>query len=223
MFLKIENVFKDYTSREGRTIRVLNNVSLAINPGEKVAIMGASGSGKSTLLYILGLLARPSSGRYFCETEDLLALNQNQKAHFRRNQLGFVFQNFCLLPAANVLENVLVALEYSSLSFKERKKMALEWLEKVGLNHRAGHYPTELSGGEAQRVALARALINQPKIILADEPTGNLDSFNSQMILDLLAQFHQKSAALIIITHNSQVADFCERKFILENGQLKFF
>lgn len=220
MFLEIKNLSKNYRHNEGQKITVLKNISFEINSGKKIAIMGESGSGKSTLLYLLGLLMTPDSGEIWCQGENLGRLKNEAKARWRKKELGFVFQNFCLMAHLNILQNVLVALEYSDLNFEQREIRALEILKKVGLGERKNHQPRELSGGECQRAALARALVNGPRLILADEPTGNLDKASSGRVLELFDEFQKQDGIVVLVTHNVDVANFCEVKFLLKDGEL---
>jgi putative ABC transport system ATP-binding protein len=223
MLLEIKNLSKEYLcSKSGQKVAVLKDINLTINSAEKIAITGLSGSGKSTLLNILGLLDRPDSGSYFWKWENVLELDKNAQADFRRQHIGFVFQNFGLLPGYTVLENLLQAMKYSEIGLNDRQKLAHSLLEKVGLAERRNHLPRELSGGQCQRLGLARALYNRPRLLLADEPTGNLDRQNTAQILKLFEDFHQDSGTLIIVTHNQEVASFCEKKYVLENGTLAF-
>jgi putative ABC transport system ATP-binding protein len=215
--LEIRDVTKHY--RMGvEVVRALDGVSLTIRKGEYVGIMGASGSGKSTLLNILGCLDLPTSGRYFLGGEDVARLSQSALAAVRGRRIGFVFQTFELLARATALKNVALPLVYSRTP--ERKQRALEALERVGLTDRAYHRPNELSGGQRQRVAIARALAQQPDILLADEPTGNLDSKTGKEILSLFDQLNREGQTIVIVTHDPAVADHCRRIVRLADGKV---
>jgi putative ABC transport system ATP-binding protein len=212
-----ENVVKEY--RMGQVIvQALAGVSLKIARNEVVAIMGPSGSGKSTLMAILGCLDRPTSGSYLLDSEQVSRLNDNQLASIRNRKVGFVFQSFNLLPRVNALANVELPLRYSGTSHGRRDR-AREALKAVGLGDRMNHRPSELSGGQQQRVAIARALVNEPAIIMADEPTGNLDSHSGKEIIDLLLNLNRdKKTTLIIITHDPKIAAQAQRVIHLQDG-----
>lgn len=200
------------------TVHALDGVNLEIKRGELVAIVGASGSGKSTLMNILGCLDRPSSGRYWLDGEDVSRLSDNRLAAVRNRQIGFVFQTFNLLARTTALENVEVPLLYGRVS--SAKQRAKEALERVGLANRMHHRPNELSGGQRQRVAIARALVNSPSMILADEPTGNLDSKTSEEILDLFMDLNRQGVTVIIVTHEHDVAERCARRIHMRDGKI---
>jgi putative ABC transport system ATP-binding protein len=215
--LEVRDVTKHY--RMGtEVVRALDGVSLAIHHGEYVAIMGASGSGKSTLLNILGCLDLPTSGRYFLGGEDVASLSQSALAVVRGRRVGFVFQTFELLPRATALKNVELPLVYARVP--QRRARAMEALKRVGLGERMSHRPNQLSGGQRQRVAVARALAQQPDILLADEPTGNLDSKTGQEILALFDQLNREGQTIVIVTHDATVASRCRRVIRLSDGHI---
>ncbi len=202
----------------GQPVQALAGVTFKIEKGEFVAIMGPSGSGKSTLMNLLGCLDIPSSGSYRLENLDIQDLNSNQLAEVRNRRIGFVFQSFNLLPRATALENTELPLLYGRVA--KATEIAMEALERVGLAHRAKHKPTELSGGECQRVAIARALVNSPAIILADEPTGNLDSATGKEILGLFQELNQEAVTLILVTHEQEVARQAKRIMQMKDGKI---
>lgn len=197
---------------------VLKGLNLAINPNEYVALMGPSGSGKSTLMNILGCLDTPTSGNYILNGQDVSKMEDNDLADVRNKEIGFVFQQFNLMPRLNALENVGIPLIYAGVSKKERMERAMEMLGKVGLQDRADHKPNELSGGQCQRVAIARALINNPAIILADEPTGNLDSKTSEEIMEMFATIHSSGNTVVLVTHEEDIAEHAMRIVRLLDG-----
>ncbi|MIJ59335.1 ABC transporter ATP-binding protein, partial [Salmonella enterica subsp. enterica] len=194
------------------------NINLSVYEGEWLAIMGPSGSGKSTLLNILSLMDTPSSGEYILDNENLEQMDEEQKITLRREKIGLVFQQFHLIPYLNALENVMLSQYYHSSVDEEDAKMVLE---KVGLSHRLTHLPSQLSGGEQQRVCIARALINNPELLLADEPTGNLDEANEQIVLQTLQKLKNEGKTIVLITHNPDLAKFADRTLILQHGVLK--
>ena len=200
------------------TIRALKTVSIDINQGEYVAFMGPSGSGKSTLMNIIGCLDTPSGGQYVLNNQDVSDMTENDLAEIRNKEIGFVFQTFNLLPRATSLENVALPLIYAGYGKAEREEKAQKALEGVGLGERSSHKPNELSGGQRQRVAIARALVNDPSIILADEPTGNLDSKTSYDIMDLFADLHDKGNTIIMVTHEDDIAHYAHRIVRLRDG-----
>ena len=205
-------------------VRALDGVDLNIDRGEYLAIMGPSGSGKSTLMNILGCLDRPSHGRYTLSGEDVSSLSKVQLAAIRNRQIGFVFQSFNLLPRTSALRNVLLPLVYKrqdKLSPQAREEMALAALEAVGLVDRANHEPNELSGGQRQRVAIARALVNDPALLLADEPTGNLDSKTGSEIMGILQTLHGRGRTIVIVTHEDEIAAHTERTILLRDGKIE--
>jgi len=201
-------------------VRALRSLSLEIKKNEYVALMGPSGSGKSTLMNIMGCLDTTSSGRYVLNGTDVSGLSDNQLAEIRNREIGFVFQTFNLLPRANALDNVMLPLIYAGLNKKQREERALEVLEQVDLSDRIKHKPNELSGGQRQRVAIARALVNHPSIILADEPTGNIDSKASLDIMGLFEEIHKEGNTIIIVTHEEDIAHHAHRIIRLIDGQI---
>jgi len=204
-------------------VQALRSVSATVEKGEFVAVMGASGSGKSTLMNILGCLDRPTSGTYVLDGEDVSRLSKNQLASVRNKKIGFVFQSYNLLPRITAVKNVALPMMYNGSSYKsdkERTERAITMLGSVGLSERARHKPTELSGGQQQRVAIARALINNPSIILADEPTGNLDTHSSMEIMDVLHQLHDRGTTLVMVTHEVDIASRATRVIYLQDGQI---
>lgn len=209
---------------ERTSIEVLRGVSLAINAGETVSIMGASGSGKSTLMHLLGGLDRPSAGQVFFEGEDLTKLSNAKRTELRATAIGFVFQAYHLLPELSIVENVMLPAMSRTGAFLRRaelQKRAKDLLDRVGLSHRTAHRPLELSGGEQQRVALARAMMNEPRLLLADEPTGNLDSKTGDSVLEcLFALTREQKHTLVMVTHNEVVASLCSRRLVLRDGVL---
>ncbi len=218
--IKIYNITKTYN--KGTTkVEALKNVNFSIENGEMVALMGASGSGKSTLLNLIGGLDKCDSGSISIDEENISALNAQKLADFRRDKIGFIFQQFNLIPTLSVIENVMLPLLPIKMKKDKCYQAAIEVIEKVGLHIRGKHLPRELSGGEQQRVAIARALINKPKIILADEPTGDLDSKTGEKILDLLMTLNKKEKVTIIYaTHNNEIAELTERRITLEDGKI---
>ncbi len=217
--IQAENLVKIY--RMGQVeVPALRGVSLTVEPGEYVAIMGPSGSGKSTLMHILGCLDRPTEGSYRLEGREIATLDEDQRAEIRKRRVGFVFQQFNLLSRLTALENVEVPMVYLGMPPRERRKRALALLERVGLAQRAHHRPTEISGGEAQRVAIARALANDPALILADEPTGNLDTRTGREILALFRELHREGRTIVVVTHDPEVAQEAERIIYLRDGKV---
>jgi len=215
--IELNNITKIYDLGEVK-VNALDGVSFRLNKGESVSIMGHSGSGKSTLMNIIGCLDRPTSGNYHLEGQDVSDLSDNQLAVIRNQKLGFVFQSYNLLPKMTALENVELPMIYAGQG--NRRQRALEALESVGIGNRAKHHPTEMSGGEQQRVAIARALVNNPRIILADEPTGNLDTKSSHNIMDVLLEQRKKGITIIIVTHEEDIASFTERTIYLMDGKV---
>ena len=217
--IKTVNLTKVFRTDEVETT-ALHSVSFHIKPGEFVAIMGPSGCGKSTLLNILGLLDNPSGGEYFFNNAEVSKFTERQRAKMRKENIGFVFQNFNLIDELNVFENVELPLIYLGLSATERKKRVNEALEHMQITHRRKHFPLQLSGGQQQRVAVARAVVANPKLILADEPTGNLDSANGEEVMNLLERLNQQGTTLIIVTHSQRDAEYAHRVIRLFDGQI---
>ncbi|MGC6490099.1 MAG: ABC transporter ATP-binding protein [Flavobacteriales bacterium] len=218
--IEISNIARHFKVGN-ETIKALKSVNLNINQNEFVALMGQSGSGKSTLMNILGCLDTPTKGEYNLAQKNVSKLNDDKLAEIRNKEIGFVFQSFNLLPKSTALENVMLPLIYSGYNKDERRKMALEALEKVNLSNRVNHRPNELSGGQRQRVAIARALVNSPSIILADEPTGNLDSATSIEIMKLFIDIHKSGNTVIIVTHEDEIAQYAHRIVRLKDGEIE--
>lgn len=215
--IELQEIIKNFKLGEG-IIQVLRSVSLQINNNEYVALMGPSGSGKSTLMNILGCLDTPTSGKYFLGGKDVSSLSDDELAAIRNHEIGFIFQTFNLLPRSTALDNVILPLIYAGLNRKDRTRRAITALEQVGLADRMNHKPNELSGGQRQRVAIARALVNNPSILLADEPTGNLDTATSMEIMGLLHEIHQNGNTIIIVTHEEDIAMHAHRIIRLRDG-----
>jgi len=215
--ISTENISRIY-QMGSEVIKALQSITIDINRGEYVAFMGASGSGKSTLMNIVGCLDTPSDGTYILNNNNVSDLTENQLAEIRNKEIGFVFQTFNLLPRATSLENVALPLIYAGIGKSEREERALATLASVGLGDRASHKPNELSGGQRQRVAIARALVNNPSIILADEPTGNLDSKTSYSIMDLFQRLHSEGNTIIMVTHEDDIAHYAHRIVKLRDG-----
>jgi putative ABC transport system ATP-binding protein len=218
--IQLENVTKVYKMGDVE-VHALRGVSVTVPRGDFIAIMGASGSGKSTLMNILGCLDRPSSGRYLLADRDVSGLSRNELAEIRNQLLGFVFQSFNLLSRTSAMENVELPLIYADVPTRERRRRAREALERVGLGDRMHHHPNQLSGGQQQRVAIARALVSQPKVIMADEPTGNLDSRTSVEILALFQELGRSGITIVIVTHEPDIAAHAARVLVMKDGRLQ--
>lgn len=217
--IKIEELTKIFRTEAVETT-ALNGVSLEVKDGEFVAIMGPSGCGKSTLLSILGLLDNPTSGNYYLDGEEVGHLKERARTNYRKGRIGFVFQSFNLIDELTVEENVDLQLKYLDVPKAERKERVLEILRKVSLSQRAKHYPQQLSGGQQQRVAIARAVVGRPKLILADEPTGNLDSKNSEKVMALLSQLNAEGTTIVMVTHSQHDATYANRVINLLDGAI---
>ena len=215
--LRTENLTKVFRTEEVETT-ALNGVNIEVKDGEFVAIMGPSGCGKSTLLSILGLLDNPTGGNYFLDGEEVGHLREKDRTRFRKGRIGFVFQSFNLIEELTVEENIDLQLRYLGIGRKERRERVLEILRKVNLSQRAGHYPQQLSGGQQQRVAIARAVVGKPRLILADEPTGNLDSKNGLEVMELLSSLHAEGSTIVMVTHSQHDAAYADRIINLFDG-----
>ncbi|MGG3898171.1 ABC transporter ATP-binding protein [Aeribacillus composti] len=217
--IKLEDVTKSY--RNGKeTMDVLKKINLEIRQGDFVAIMGPSGSGKSTLMNIIGCLDRPTSGAYYFEGKDISSLDDQELAKIRNKKIGFVFQQFHLLPRLSALKNVELPMIYAGIGKKQRDELAKQALIKVGLGDRIQHMPNELSGGQKQRVAIARAIVNNPKLILADEPTGSLDTKTSEAIMEQFTMLNKEGTTIIVVTHEHEVAQFAKRTIVVRDGEI---
>ncbi len=220
MLLNLSHIYKDY-QQEKLVVPVLKDVSLSVEEGEYVAIMGPSGSGKTTLMNIIGCLDLPTSGSYELSGQDVLACKDRELADVRLNSIGFVFQSFHLLPRESALENVALPLIYAGVKKSEREKRAAAALERVGLADRVDFKPTQLSGGQKQRVAIARAMVNNPKILLADEPTGALDSKSGKQIMDLFERLNEEGVTIVMITHDAKIASYAKRVIRIIDGEIE--
>ncbi|GAA0288783.1 ABC transporter ATP-binding protein [Psychrosphaera haliotis] len=217
--LKIKEIEKSFRNGD-EVVKALNGVSLEISENEFVAFMGSSGSGKSTLMNILGCLDTPTHGEYFLNGANVASLSDEALSKVRNEHIGFIFQTFHLLPKLDAIGNVKLPLRYSNISDEEATERAVHLLKKVGLEHRMHHKPFEMSGGQRQRVAIARALINNPAVVLADEPTGNLDSKTSEEIMALLTDLHKQGQTIVMVTHEDDIAEFAERVVRMKDGQV---
>ena len=217
--INIENLNKIYKTGSVE-VHALKNVNIEIKHGEFIAIMGHSGSGKSTLMNIIGCLDRPTSGKYFLEGVEIDKQSADELSLIRNKKIGFFFQSFNLIPRTNILRNVELPMIYAKVSAKQRREKALELLEKVGLQDRVNHLPNELSGGQKQRVAIARALANNPPIILADEPTGNLDTNSSEEIMKIFRKLNNEGNSIIVVTHEPEVAKYADRIIVFKDGSI---
>ena len=217
--IQIKKLSKIFQTEEVET-KALSEVSITINQGDFVTIMGASGSGKSTLLNIVGLLDRASSGSYQLLNQEMVGMKEQQKSKFRKENIGFVFQNFNLIDELSVYDNIELPLIYNNVSASERRLKVEKIADRLGISHRLKHFPQQLSGGQQQRVAVARALINDPKIILADEPTGNLDSKNGNEVMELLTDLHAQGATILMVTHSDYDASFSQRTILMKDGAI---
>lgn len=217
--LELRNIYKSYG--EGKlAVPVLFDINMQVDEGDYIAIMGPSGSGKSTLMNIIGCLDVPTSGTYMLNGNDITDMSQNQLSDVRNTTIGFVFQNFNLLPRETALENVALPMIYAKIPRKERQKRAMEALERVGLGERAEFKPTQLSGGQKQRVAIARAMVMKPKLLLADEPTGALDSASGKQVMELFEQLNESGVTIVMITHDSDIAAHAKKEYLIRDGRL---
>lgn len=217
--IQLNNIIKSYQNGD-QELNVLKGIDLTVYEGEFLAIMGPSGSGKSTLMNIIGLLDRPTSGDYSLNGKQVEELKEKELARVRNEEIGFVFQQFFLLSKLSALQNVELPLIYAGVGASKRRQLAKQFLEKVELSERMKHLPSELSGGQKQRVAIARALVNNPSIILADEPTGALDTKTSIQIMDLLTELNREGKTIVMVTHEPEMADFATRKIIIRDGEI---
>ncbi|MDY2775927.1 MAG: ABC transporter ATP-binding protein [Streptococcus infantarius] len=217
--IQLSNIVKSYRNGD-QELNVLKGIDLTVYEGEFVAIMGPSGSGKSTLMNIIGLLDRPTSGDYSLNGTQIEELKEKELAKVRNQEIGFVFQQFFLLSKLSALQNVELPLVYAGVNSSKRRQLAKQFLEKVELSERMKHLPSELSGGQKQRVAIARALVNNPSIILADEPTGALDTKTSDQIMQLLTELNREGKTIVMVTHEPEIADFATRKIVIRDGEI---
>lgn len=217
--IKIENLSKSFLTEEVETL-ALRDVSLEINDGEFVSIMGPSGCGKSTLLNIIGLLDTPTSGKYYLAGQEVSSLKEKERTIIRKGNIGFVFQNFNLIDELNIEENVELPLQYLGIKSSERKERVAKTLKRMGIDHRAKHFPHQLSGGQQQRAAIARAVVLNPKLILADEPTGNLDSKNGKEVMNLLTELNREGTTIVMVTHSQHDAGYSHRIINLFDGKI---
>lgn len=217
--IQLDNIKKVFQTEEVETW-ALRNISLQVKEGEFVAIMGPSGCGKSTLLNIIGLLNNPTSGSYLLDGKDVSTLKESDRTLIRRGMIGFVFQSFNLIDELNVVENIELPLLYMGVSGKERRKRAEDVMERVAISHRAKHFPSQLSGGQQQRTAIARAILPHPKLILADEPTGNLDSKNGKEVMELLSELYKEGTTIVMVTHSLHDANYADRIINMFDGEI---
>lgn len=219
MIIKTENLTKTFRTSDVETIAV-SNLNFEVEKGEFVAIMGPSGCGKTTLLNILGLLDNPTSGRYLLNDTDATALNERDRTHLRRGKIGFIFQSFNLIDELSVYENIELPLNYLKVKSSDRKQMVTEIMRRMEISHRAKHFPHQLSGGQQQRVAIARAVVSNPDLILADEPTGNLDSKNGIEVMKILTELNKAGTTVVMVTHNKRDAEFAHRTVEMFDGEI---
>ena len=219
MILELKNLYKTYI-QGNMEVPVLKDINLSVEEGEYVAIMGPSGSGKSTLMNIIGCLDKATSGEYYLDGENIVDYNDKELSYVRNKSIGFVFQTFNLMPRQSALDNVALPLQYAKVPKRQRKEMCLNALGRVGLEDRVNFKPTQLSGGQKQRVAIARAMVNQPKILLADEPTGALDSKSGLQVMQLFDQLHKEGVTIIMITHSDEIAKYADRIIKIVDGEL---
>ena len=219
IIFKLSGLRRTYTVGSEQ-VHALDGVDLTIQDREFIAVVGTSGSGKSTLMHVLGFMDSPTAGRMEFESKDVTSINGADRADLRASRIGFVFQSFNLLPRLSVVDNVLLPLTYSRSAVSNKRELGMAALERVGMAHRSSHTPNQLSGGERQRVAIARALINQPRLILADEPTGNLDTKNRGLIMELFASLLEEGITLAIVTHDEEVAAYANRRIRMEDGKV---
>jgi len=218
--IEIKGITKTYHTG-GESLTALNNITLTIKDGEFTSIMGPSGSGKSTMMNILGLLDRFDGGTYFLNGQDVSNLSDNESAHVRNKEIGFVFQSFNLMPRMTILENVELPMVYANVPKKERRERAMKALERVGLGNRVKHRPNEISGGQKQRVAIARAIVNEPSVLMADEPTGNLDSKTTLEIMRIFQEINNEGTTVVMVTHEPEVAEYTKRIVLFKDGEIQ--
>lgn len=217
--IEVKNITKTYKTGSIET-KVLKGIDLDVRQGEWLAIMGKSGAGKSTLMYQMSLLDVPSSGEILVEGRDILQMNEVEKTDFRLTELGYVFQDYALVPELSAVENVMVPLIMQGLSIAEAKELATKSLERIGLGHRLGNRPNQLSGGEQQRVSVARATAQNPRILFADEPTANLDNVSSEGVVDVMRELHQEGQTIVMVTHEKEYTKYCDRIVFLDDGKI---
>ena len=220
MILELKNIYKEYIQGK-MSVPVLKNVDFSMDEGEYVAIMGPSGSGKTTLMNIIGCLDQPTQGQFFLDGEDVSKCTENQMSDIRLRKIGFVFQSFHLLPRQSALTNVELPLKYAKVPKKERRERAFQALERVGLADRVNFLPNQLSGGQMQRVAIARAIVNNPKLLLADEPTGALDSKSGAQVMELFQKLNDEGVSVLMITHDAEIAAHAKRMVMIRDGEVR--